>query len=228
MKRLIFIYMFIFYVFLFSNFYYFNNNYSEDSFSRRIYSFNRGFDKSFFIPSLNIYIDIYPIFIINHLNNFISNIEKVQTTFFYFIIFDNNYFNKFLNQSILNFYFSGGFINFFKNDKLQNLDFKEFLYKKNYKKFNYLVMPLIGPSSNHFNLSLIISYILNPFFYFFDNMFVYYLLDILNKRSLVIYDSNFFHKEFFDGYIFLKDIYIQNNINDYNRYDDIYLNEPPD
>lgn len=203
----------------------------DDSFNRRIYSFNRGFDKSFLNPSLTIYIEIFPSFLDKNISNFINNTSELNNLFFLFLKSDFHSITNSLHRFFLNFYF--GFLGFFDvsqfNDKFyKNFDFQMFMFSCGLKDFVYMIIPVIGPSTLYFNFGLIFLHIINPYFYFFDNVFFYYFLEILNKKSVVLFDINFFHGVMIDGYTFLKDVYIQNIESLFNVDVDNFLFEPPD
>ncbi len=203
----------------------------DDSLNRRIYSFNRGFDKSFLNPSVTIYIKVCPSFIDNSLSNFINNMSEVNNLFFLFFKSDLNSITNSLYRFFLNFYF--GFLGFLDIAQLnsksyRSFDFQIFMFLSGFKDFIYMMIPFVGPSTLYFNFGLIILHVINPYFYFFDTVFFYYFLEILNKKSIVVFDINFFHSVMIDGYTFLKDIYLQNIESLFNIDSDNFLFEPPD
>ncbi|HIH2762939.1 MAG TPA: MlaA family lipoprotein [Candidatus Azoamicus sp.] len=203
----------------------------DDSFNRRTYAFNRGFDKSFLNPILTIYIKVCPSFLDKNFDSFFKTMTEFNNVFFLFIAANfqeivNNFYRFFLN-----FYFGFfGFFDFasFYNKNYINFDFQTYLFYSGFKDIVYFVTPIVGPSTLHFNFGLMLSNFINPFFYFFDYLFFYYFLEILNKKSVVFFDVNFFHNVMLDGYIFLKDIYIQNLESIFHFDVDNFLVDPPD
>lgn len=223
----------ILFLFIFVYFCFFNlsNLKIEDSLNRRIYSFNRGFDKSFLNNSLTIYIKVCPSFLDKSFENFFKNISEVTNLYFLFLKSNVTGITNSLYRFFLNFYF--GFCGFFDiaifyGKYYSNFDFQTYMFFSGFKDFVYMMIPMVGPGTLYFNFGLIFSHFLNPFFYFFDYIFLYYFFEILNKRSTVFFDVNFFHGVMLDGYTFLKDIYIQNleSLLDINF--DNFLVEPPD
>lgn len=156
-----------------------------ENINRRIYSLNRGLDKIFFDKNLNIYINIIPINIkknINILFNTLTILSKLKISLF---LKSNNIYNK-------NNYFN-----------------------KKYKKKiinTYIILPILGPGTIKTHLILLLEEAFKPVIFLTKNKFLYYFFYIINKKSLLIYDINFFHNSITDGYSFLKDIFIQNNI----------------
>lgn len=203
----------------------------DDSFNRRLYAFNRGFDKSFLNPNLTIYIKVCPSFLDKGLENFFKTMSEFNNVCFFLIKYNcYNIINSFY-RFFLNFYF--GFLGFldvamFYNKNYVNFDFQAFLFSLKNENIIYMIMPVIGPSTLYFNFGVLISHFLNPFFYFFDCMFFYYFFEILNKKSVVFFDINFFHSVMLDGYTFLKDIYIQNLESVFNLDVDSLFIDPPE
>jgi len=223
----IFLFFVLFYLCVFN----ISNFKIDDSLNRRIYSFNRGFDKSFLNPSVTIYIKVCPSFIDNSLSNFINNMSEVNNLFFLFFKSDLNSITNSLYRFFLFFYF--GFLGFLDIAQLnsksyRSFDFQIFMFLSGFKDFIYMMIPFVGPSTLYFNFGLIILHVINPYFYFFDTVFFYYFLEILNKKSIVVFDINFFHSVMIDGYTFLKDIYLQNIESLFNIDSDNFLFEPPD
>jgi len=203
----------------------------DDSFNRRIYAFNRGFDKSFLNPTLTIYIKVCPSFLDRSFETFFKNMTEFNNIFFLFVASNfNDVINNFY-RFFLNFYF--GFFGFvdiasFYGKNYINFDFQTYLFSSGFRDIVYFTTPIIGPSTLNFNLGLLFSSFVNPFFYFFDGLFFYYFIEILNKKSVVFFDVNFFHNVMLDGYIFLKDIYIQNLESIFHFNIDNFLVDPPD
>ncbi len=199
--------------------------------NRRVYSFNRGFDKSFMNPVLDRYINCGPIFFDNFLRNFFNNVSELQCLLFSFLMCDLVKLNMCINRFFLNSYF-GLFglvdVTSYYNVHHTLTDLHFFLLKKNKNKINYMMLPLVGPGTMFFNISILVSHILNPFFYFSDKLLFYYFLEVLSKKSFIFFDSSFFHDRMADGYLFLKDVYIQNLEKLYISECDVFLCEQID
>lgn len=228
MKIFLILFFFLFSLFTSLNFTEFKK---DDILNRRVYAFNRGLDKSFLNPSIIVYINLVPNFLDRSLNNFYKNISEIQNGLFSFILKDFAFFDRSLYSFFLNSFFGlYGFFDISMVDKSLYIycDFQTFLFKRGYRKITYMMLPIIGPSTLFFNIGLFISHLSNPFFYFYDYVFFYYFFELLNKKSLVFFDSAFFHYNMIDGYTFLKDVYIQNSQRFLNNDFDFFLSEPPD
>lgn len=204
----------------------FNTNNTLESINRRIYAFNRGFDKSFINPIIKIYIRC-PSILDYFMKNFFNNSAKIQNLLFYFLLHDSISKDDYLNTIFFNSYFGlFGIIDMSSHIGLycDVVDFQKFLFKKKYYKVDYMMLPLIGPGTMYINIGLVFSYLLNPFFYFFDNFVCYYFLEILSKKSFIFFDGSFFHDKMVDGYLFLRDIYIQHLENIYEFDCDLNFN----
>ncbi|HFL8819484.1 MAG TPA: MlaA family lipoprotein [Candidatus Azoamicus sp. OHIO2] len=194
--------------------------------NRRIYNLNRGIDYFFYNPTINLYTKLLPSSFKSNLNNFFTNIENIEDIFFN-IIFTNEAYNKkkiikeLINTSLDCF----GLVD---NTKILNLiTFNlsvktDILQNKFYSK--YLILPILGPGTIKTHCFLILHQFWNPLIYFNKNIFIYYFLYIINKKTTLIYDINFFHTSILDGYSFLKSVFLQNNFKTTNKND--FLTEP--
>jgi phospholipid-binding lipoprotein MlaA len=183
-----------------------------ESINRRLYSFNRGIDNILIMPCTNFYIKVLPKFIENPINNFLKNILDIQNCILYILNFD------FSKAKI-------SFIRFFLNSTIGLCGFLDIASKFNfnytYFDFNllkhgsygsyYIFIPFIGPNTLISTSYILISQLFNPYVFMFNDILIYYFLEIINKRSILPFDTDFFHKKMTDGYVFLKDIYIQKN-----------------
>lgn len=198
-----------------------------ESTNRRIYAFNRGIDKILVLPVSAAYITFTPDTITENINNFYTNISEIQNLLLSLFFCNPNQILLFFSRIIINSTF--GFIGFFdiaKKTNLthQNIDFNALL---NLYKSNYIMLPVLGPGTIKTNIYLLFTQILNPFIYIFNKLAIYYFLELIIKRSNLMFDTTFFHTNMFDGYSFLKDIYIQNLYKEYADMD-IFLDEPGD
>lgn len=196
-----------------------------ESLNRRVYSFNRGIDCILFIPSTSVYVNVVPGVIDDFVGNFFRNSTECQNIVFnlFFYKFDNviNAFSRFLVNSTF------GIFGIFDLSKMLNINYQmfDFNYVFNFSDSKYMVLPVVGPGTIRSHLCLLFIQLLNPYVYFFDKLVIYYFLEILNKKSQLIFDGDFFHNNMIDGYSFLKDAYIQ-NIG--LRNNNMFLDEPPD
>lgn len=209
MKYVLFIFLFIFVLFFNSN------TLSSDKLellNRRIYAFNRGIDKVFLNSCVETYINVVPESLALKINNFFSNLFDVQNLFLNLFLLKFKNFDKILPKVIINSTF--GFLGFFDLAEKFNLNV-EFISFFNMKSFpiilskKYIFLPVIGPGLTMYNLNILILQLFNPFFYIVNNLSFFYFIDLINKKSQIYFDSNFFHINFLDGYSFLKDIYFQ-------------------
>lgn len=179
--------------------------------NRRIYSFNRGLDKIFSNPCTDFYIKFCPNFFTNKIDNFFTNLFDIQNLFFNFLYLDlNNLKKNFLIVFINSTY---GIFGLFKVSDFFNLSYKKYsLFNDKFFKLSnnsYIFFPFLGPFLKNHIFNLLFFQIINPFMYFFNNLYFYLLLEFFNKRSHIYIDDNFFHSSFLDGYSFLKDVYFQ-------------------
>ena len=198
-----------------------------ESINRRIYSFNRGVDKILLIPSSSAYINFIPQAINDKINNFYTNIFEIQNLFFYLIFYNFEHFLVSFSRVTIN--STLGLFGLFDISKKSNLLYKDFNFNIIFQtyKSTYMMLPIIGPGTIRTNVYLLCTQILNPIIYIFNRLAVYYFLEIIVKRSTLMFDTTFFHKTMLDGYSFLKDIYIQNMENENNK-NNSFLNEPDD
>lgn len=176
--------------------------------NRRIYNFNRGLDLIFFNKNTNIYIKILPFSLKKKLTKFFTNIEETETTIY--DIFKKKYrYKYYLKKLIINNILN--IINIF--DCTNNLNILNKNLMKKIQKTHYMIFPIIGPGFIKSHLLLLLYQFLNPYIYIlFNYKYLYYYFYIINKKSLLIYDINFFHTTVIDGYSFLKSAYIQKKI----------------
>lgn len=180
-----------------------------DSFNRKIYSFNRGFERILVNPSLNFYFDILPVNIKLNINNFFHMFESTQ---YFFILFLNNNFKFCLEYGF--FLFNGlamsslSFLNFNVVGSVFYFDDYRVLVNQSL----YFFCPFIGPGFLGNYIFIFSIQFLNLFLYFYNEFLLYYFFYIINKKSYLNYDLNFFHSIVLDGYSFLKDIYFQTKI----------------
>lgn len=202
-----------------------------DSFNRRVYAFNRGFDKVVLDPSVSIYINLTPVVVENSINNFFKNVSEIQNFTFFFLLKDSDsMLNSFSRFAINTTY---GFFGFFDLASRVDLfykyaDLKSLFNKYGYIDSIYIMFPFVGPGTIKNNFSLLFAQVLNPCFYILNNFVFYCFFEIVRKKSLIVFDGEFFHKSMFDGYSFLKDIYMQNNFYSVGFESDLFLDEPPD
>lgn len=200
-------------IFFYFCFFSFSDLKISDSVNRRVYSFNKGFDEFFLDPIIVSYIKLFPSFLDAGVSNFYKNNLELSNSFFLSLSYGLNKSSDIFYRFFLNSYFGLlGVIdfNFICKKNYNNFDFQKYLVISNNYKFNYLILPIIGPCNNNFILGVIFSYMFSPFFYFSDDIFYFYFFDFLNKKSYIYIDNVLLYNTFLDGYIFLKDIYIQN------------------
>ena len=201
--------IYIFFIFFFSLNLKFNEINFIENLNRKIYSFNRGADSILFGPFQNFYLNFIPDCINISFVNFFKNSRDCQL--FFLNILDLNFFE--CKRNFFRFTFNStfgllGFLDLCKNLNIQHNEIN-FDYKFHFYLSEYLYLPFIGPSTIYGFLYLIFSQIFNPWLYFSDKIFIYYFLQIINKKIEIGVDVNFFHKNIFDGYYFIKDLYIQ-------------------
>ena len=126
---------------------------------------------------------------------------------YFFIFFFNNNF-KFCSQYGYFFLNSLGFSNFSPLNfnimtNILNFDVYTVLFNQSF----YLCCPFLGPGFLGNYIFLFSIQFLNLFLYFYNEFLLYYFFYIINKKSYLNYDLNFFHSVVLDGYSFLKDIY---------------------
>lgn len=191
MRKAIVIIFFLF--FIKTSIFYFNS----DSLNRKIYSFNRGFERVLVNPSLNFYFDILPVNIKLNINNFFYMCESTQ--YFFILLLNNNF--KFCLQ-----------YGFFLLNSLAISNFSFDDYRVLFNQSLYVFSPFIGPGFLGNYIFIFSIQFLNLFLYFYNEFLLYYFFYIINKKSYLNYDLNFFHSIVLDGYSFLKDIYFQTKI----------------
>ncbi|HIH2763254.1 MAG TPA: MlaA family lipoprotein [Candidatus Azoamicus sp.] len=209
MKYFLFIFLFIFILFFDSDILSIKN---LELCNRRIYSFNRGIDKIFLNPCTEVYITVFPNFLSSKIDNFFSNVCDIQNALLHLFFFKFKDLDKIFIKILINSTF--GCLGFFKlsavfdlnikTTSFFNMSFFPFIFFK-----KYMILPIVGPGSTMHNFNLLIFQFLNPFFHMFNNLFFFYFLDLINKKSIVYFDTNFFHSNVLDGYSFLKDVYFQ-------------------
>jgi len=209
--RYILLIIFFLFFFLDCNFKHIDENFTLEKINRRVYSFNRGFDNIIVNSSINVYIKVTPNFLKENFNNFFYNLSEIYISTFSFFFSDSFLFFNSLSRFFMNTIF--GFFGFFDISKhfcisFGNIDF--FLFLKSNYIFYYFLCPFVGPGFFNSHLNLFFFKILDPFIYFFNNIFIYMFFEMMVKRSVFFIDIDFFHKNILDGYSFLKDIYLQN------------------
>lgn len=195
--------------------------------NRRIYNFNRGLDQFFFTPNVEMYIEIIPTVIKSHLNNFFSNIEELEDVPFSLIFATRQDKKKTIKKTIINTTLGClGILDHTKHfDLIQQQQTLNESIITNKKYSIYIMMPLMGPGTLTTHACLIMHHLCNPVIYFNDNIFIYYILYIVNKKSNFVYNMNFFHAIMLDGYTFLKTAFLQKNLKTHHT--DEFLTEPP-
>lgn len=175
-------------------------------FNKRIYTFNRSLDIFFFEKITEEYIKIIPDNLKENLNNFFSNIEEIQNTTFN-LIEKKEYTNRIIINTILGI---GGIYDIanFLNIKKKNINTNLKIIKNNNLKI-FLILPIIGPNNIYNHINIIKYQIINPFLYQKKFLYLYYILYIINKKTHLIYNYNFFHKNLINGYSFLKNVFLQ-------------------
>ncbi|MDP2763113.1 MAG: MlaA family lipoprotein [Enterobacteriaceae bacterium] len=183
-------------------------------FNRRIYSFNRGIDKTLIDPATVVYINIIPVFLEKNISNFFKNFSDFQNFTNSLFVFNFNVASVSLSRIFINSTFGlFGFFDLASRVGIEyfRFDFKEVLRFYGYNNSAYMILPIIGPGTVRDNISLIIMQLFVPQFYYFKRLVFYYFFEILYKKSQVSFDSDFFDKNMVDGYSFLKSIYFQNS-----------------
>lgn len=183
-----------------------------ENLNRRIYAFNRGIDYILINPIIKIYINVVPEFLKNRINNFFRHANELQNILIYLIVLDRKEFYLYINRIIIN--STLGLLGIFDVAAKMKIPYKTHDLDKIllFYKSRYMILPIIGPGSFKNNIFLLSTQIFNPYIYIFNNMAIYYLLEIINERSKIMLDNDFFYKNMIDGYSFLKDIYMQNII----------------
>ncbi len=199
--------------------------------SRRIYSFNRGVDKIFLDPVTTVYVKVTPSFVKTGFNNFFRNIVDCQNTVS--SLFYKDWYNCI--NSLMRFTINstvGIFGTFDVADYIVGLKYEEIdnnilgLFYDG--KVRYIVAPVIGPGAFIDHMNLLTIQLLNPYVYLINTIPLFYFIEIINKKSILMFDNNFFHKTMEDGYLFLKDAHAQRSIFLLNPEDDSFLDEPGD
>ena len=194
--------------------------------NRRIYAFNRGIDYILTDPATKIYVNIVPKFITNRIDDFFKNSEEIQNLIVYYKILNKEDFYYHVSRIMINSTF--GLLGLFDIAKKIKKPYKE--YNLNniflFHKSSYIMIPVIGPGTLKNTIFLLTTQIFNPYIYIFKDLIIFYFLEIINKKSQIMFDNMFFHKNFIDSYSFLKDIYMQNIMKEDEDKD--YLLEPPE
>lgn len=206
-----YLFVFILFFILFFNLNIISSN-NLESLNRRVYSFNRGIDRVFFNPCIDMYITVFPNVLVSKIQNMFSNLSDIQNLFLNLFFFKFGELDRIFFRVLINSTFGFlGLIDMSANFKLDiksisffNMSFLPFVFIK-----KYMMLPIIGPGSTMHNFNLLIFQIFNPFFHIFNNLFFFYFLDLINKKSSLHFDCNFFHSNVLDGYSFLKDVYFQ-------------------
>jgi len=222
-----------FFILFFSGFktYSFSDNNFFEFLNRRIYSFNRGIDSVLLDKASTIYINIMPKYFKKNFGFFFDNMSEIQNCFNGLILNNVNYFKISFSRFIINSTF--GLCGFFDlassvNIPPNKLEFRDILINFGYNNSSYIFLPVIGPGTLRDDIGLFVTQLFTLQFYFIDKLSIYYFFEIINKKSQILFDSNFFDKNMLDGYSFLKDVFLQNiNYKD-NKLDNDFLSEPPE
>ena len=203
-----------------------------EKFNRRVYAFNKGLEHSLVHP-LCIFYDKFLLFSMKkNIDNFYNNTSDCQNIFVN--IFICNLYNSY--YSLIRCFFNCKFYGFldlanmldyrydYNNSKIKNI----FGW---YNSCDYMMLPFIGASTVKGNLSLFI--LNNPFYVFlnpcidlFDNILFYHFVGLINEKSSLMFDNDFFDKNMIDGYSFVKSSFIQYINYLFNEINDNFLNEP--
>lgn len=193
-----------------------------DFLNRRIYSFNRGVDKTLLSPAISFYVDVIPSSADCKISDFVKNVSDFQN--FFISVFELNFYllKSCVSRVFINFDFGlFGFLDIASSANFVyfKLDFKDVLRFYGYNYSNYIVFPVIGPMTIRDVISLFFVQLFVPQFYFLRYLVLYYFFDVVFKRSKIFFDMEFFNSSAIDGYSFLKDIYLQNNNYDIDELD---------
>jgi len=211
MKKIIFLFL-LFSLFFFDTSLIFSKKIElSEQLNRRLYSFNRGMDNSFWNISKNFYIYTVPQECKNNITTFFYNLYDFKNLLFILFYFDLQNFGATISRIIINYTY--GFLGFFDLAEKNNIRQINFCMNRifNFSNSRYMFLPALGPGTLKSNLNLFLVQLFNPFIYIFNDYFIYYFFEITYEKSNLDIDIDFFHYSMVDGYSFLKYAYIQNN-----------------
>ncbi len=186
-----------------------------EPFNRSMYSLNQGIDKYALKPAATVYQTLLPDFLLKGISNFFSNLGQIPTigndllqAEFYQATGDT--WRLLINSTagILGFFDIASSIGLPRH----NQDFGLTLAKWGYQSSNYLVLPLLGPSTVRDAMGLPVDFnILSIYPYIYPSRDRYSLvgLNMVNQRARLLKFDDILQQAAFDEYTFVRNAYLQ-------------------
>ena len=181
----------------------------HESINRDVYAFNKGVDTYISSPLVTVYQFILPDFISTSVANFFTNLKEPRT-----VINDalqgkatpaGEDFERFVINSLLGL---GGLIDVASYAEIEyhEEDFSQTLAVWGVPRGEYVVIPVLGPSSYRGVPGKVVDAAASPVSYL---IWPIQVLDLLNSRSNADQALNFIDEAAVDPYIFMRASYIQ-------------------
>jgi len=181
------------------------------AFNRDAYAFNKSIDNAVIKSLAKGYQQITPEFIDTGISNAFSNLADIPNAVNALLQFkpkdSASDAGRFLINSSLGL---AGFFDVATKWKLQkhHEDFGQTLAKWGVPSGEYIMLPVLGPSTARDSVGVVVDTITNPYF-FFENSLAYYALDKVDKRADLLSSEGLLSELSDDEYNSLRDAWLQ-------------------
>ncbi len=181
------------------------------AFNRDAYAFNKSIDNGVIKPLAKGYQQVTPEFVDTGISNAFSNLADVPNAVNALLQFKPkdaaSDAGRFLINSSIGL---AGFFDVATKMKLQkhHEDFGQTLAKWGVPSGEYIMLPVLGPSTARDSVGVVVDSITNPYF-FFENSLAYYALDKIDQRADLLSSEGLLSELSDDEYNSMRDIWLQ-------------------
>ena len=181
------------------------------AFNRDAYAFNKSIDNGVIKPLAKGYKQVTPEFVDTGISNAFSNLTDVPNAVNALLQFKPkdaaSDAGRFLINSSIGL---AGFFDVATKMKLQkhHEDFGQTLAKWGVPSGEYIMLPVLGPSTARDSVGVVVDSITNPYF-FFENSLAYYALDKIDKRADLLSSEGLLSELSDDEYNSMRDVWLQ-------------------
>ncbi len=181
------------------------------AFNRDAYAFNKSIDNGVIKPLAKGYKQVTPEFVDTGISNAFSNLSDVPNAINALLQFKPkdaaSDAGRFLINSSIGL---AGFFDVATKMKLQkhHEDFGQTLAKWGVPSGEYIMLPILGPSTARDSIGVVVDSITHPYF-FFENSLAYYTLDKIDKRADLLSSEDLLSELSDNEYNSMRDVWLQ-------------------
>ncbi|HFC93067.1 MAG TPA: VacJ family lipoprotein [Leucothrix mucor] len=181
------------------------------AFNRDAYAFNKSIDNGVVKPLAKGYKQVTPEFVDTGISNAFSNLADVPNAVNALLQFKPKNAASDAGRFLINSSIGlAGFFDVATKMKLEkhHEDFGQTLAKWGMPSGEYIMLPVLGPSTARDSVGIVVDSITNPYF-FFENSLAYYALDKIDQRAALLSSEGLLSELSDNEYNSMRDVWLQ-------------------